>query len=141
MSPAEIIAFFPPTPLCLTHLGAASYAVPVRAWLLGKCYEAFRARYWSENLNTWTIRWECRDFARAFACFAQECWALTEAFTSDDGMAVGEIWFIPDARKPAEGHAICPIFTENGLEFLEPQTGQLWPITPAQFYSRYFLRF
>lgn len=141
MTRPELLAFFPTTPLCPTHLGAASYAVPTLKWIQGPCYEAFRARYWAENLDKWIVRWECRDFARAFACFAQECWATTQGGTADDGLSIGEIWFIPSAAKPIEGHAICPIVCDQGLVFLEPQTGQLWPITPEQFASRFFLRF
>lgn len=141
MTRDEIAAWFPANWTCLTNFGALTYAVPTLAWIQGPCYAAFRNRYWAENLSRWTVRWECRDFARAFACFAQECWATTQAASLEDGVAVGEIWFRPDPNDLTKGHAICPIFTENGLQYLEPQTGKLWPMSPEQLASRYFLRF
>jgi hypothetical protein len=140
MTRDEIQAFFA-FDAPLPHFGANSYAVPSLAWLTGPFWSFFRARLWNENLDKWQVRFECRDFARAYAAAALECWALTQGGTADDGLAVGEIWFIPNAAKPNEGHAICPVFTEHGLQFIEPQTGQLYPMTAAQISSRYFLRF
>ena len=137
MTRDELAAFLPDTPRCVTHLGAASYAVPTADWIVMHCWPAFHARYWSEDLDKWVLRWECRDFARAFACFAQECWALTVGGTEDDGIAVGEIWYPPT---PATGHAINPCITDQGLIFIEPQTGQQCYPTSEQVASRYFLR-
>ncbi len=137
MTQSEISAFFPGRS---PYFGALNYAVPTRAWLQGPFWDFFKARFWSEDLDKWKFRWECRDFARAYACAAQECWASTAGGPDSDALAVGEIWFIPDASK-ADGHAICPVFTEHGLEFIEPQTGQLCPITPEQLSSSYFRRF
>ena len=139
MTRDETTAFLPGTIACPTHLGAASYAVPTLDWLQAKCWPAFRSRLWSENLDKWIVRWECRDFARAFACFALECWATSALLPSlDDGLSVGEIWF---RLTPTTGHAICPAITDQGLVFIEPQTGQLCTLTPEQLSSRYFLRF
>jgi hypothetical protein len=148
MTRAELAAFFPAngTPL---HTGAQSYAVPTLAWLRGPCFDAFRARYWQADLAKWQFRWECRDFAAAFRLFAVECWARTPALNSQlsaissesDGIAVGELWFLPDPLNAAQGHAICPVICDQGLQFIEPQTGLLAPCSPAQLASRYFLRF
>lgn len=140
MTREELQAFFP-FDAPLPHFGASSYAVPTLAWLQGDLWKFFKARLWSENLDTWKVRWECRDFARAYACSALECWADTPGANPDDGLAVGEVWFIPDPTQPSSGHAICPVITENGLQFIEPQTGQLYPMTAAQLSTRYFLRF
>jgi hypothetical protein len=138
---AELNAFFPFTWGAPVNMGAASYAVPTLAWLRGPFYDAFRQRYWDENLQKWKKRWECRDFASAYRIMAIECWATSEQVVSeDDGLAVGEIWFRPSPENPL-GHAINPVFTENGLQYIDPQTNQLWDLTPAQFASRYYLRF
>lgn len=139
MTRAEIAAFFQWG--AQPYFGASTYAVPTLAWLQGPCWQGFRARLWGENLDRWQVRWQCRDFARAYATFALECWATTQTVSGDDGLAVGEMWFTPDAAQPLDGHAICPVITDQGLQYIEPQTGALWPITPAQFSSRYFLRF
>jgi len=124
--------------------GASAFACPTLGWLRGPFWAFFRSRYWAIDLDKWKFRWECRDFARAYACAAQECWASTKASgTADesDACAVGEIWFLPDSANPLLGHAICPVFTDHGLQFIEPQTGQLYPMSAAQIQSRYFLRF
>jgi hypothetical protein len=143
MTRAELVAFLPWNG-ALPHLGAGSYAVPTLAWLQGPCYAAFRSRYWTENLDKWTFRWECRDFAAAFRLFAIECWATSTGVTTpanDDGLSVGEMWFLPDPTNPNSGHAICPVICDRGLQFIEPQTGQLFPCSDAQLASRFFLRF
>lgn len=141
MTRGELIAFAPSINGCSANFGALTYAVPTLNWLQGPCWEFFRARLWSENLDKWQVRWECRDFARAFACCALECWAKTVGGTDDDGLAVGEIWFLPDRRAQAmAGHAVCPAITDGGLIWLDPQNGQLWPFTPSEFASRYYLR-
>jgi hypothetical protein len=136
----ELCAFLPFNG-AMPSMGAASYAVPTLAWLQGPCYAAFRSRYWAENLDKWTFRWACRDFAAAFRLFSVECWATTVAKSEDDGISVGEMWFLPDPAHPLVGHAICPVICDRGLQFIEPQTGQLYPCSDAQFSSRFFLRF
>lgn len=139
MTRAEILAFFPPAGvLGSPNLGGLEYAVPTLAWLQGPFWDFFKGRYWSTNSDKWKFRWECRDFARAYACAAQECWGDTAGGDpAVDALAVGEMWFHPDT---ATGHAICPVITENGLQFIEPQTGLLCTVTPEQFSSRYFCR-
>lgn len=140
MTRDEIQAFFP-LPGPPINFGAMDFEVAALGWFQSKAWPAFRVRLWNENLDKWIVRWECRDFARAFACFCLECWATTNGVNStSDGLAIGEIWFIPDATVNA-GHAICPVFTETGLQFIEPQTGLVYPMTAQQMASRYFLRF
>lgn len=73
---------------------------------------------------------------------AQECWARTQGGTGDDGLAVGEIWFLPDKRTNLyEGHAICPVITDEGRGYIDPQNNTLWDVSPTEFESRYLLRF
>lgn len=140
MTRAEIKAFFPL--LVFPNFGGLNYAVPTLAWLLGPCRDAFRARLFDAGLMSWKVRWECRDFARAFACFAQEANALTPGGPAGcDALAVGEIWFKPDGSAAGLGHAICPCITDHGLVFIEPQTGAVRPMSPAEIQSTYFLRF
>lgn len=144
MTRAEIQAFFPGLPI---NFGGLNFAVPTVAWLQGPCYEYFRARYWSLDLDKWQFRWECRDFARAFAVCAHECHALTPGAPAEaDALAVGEFWFTPDTSvlaNPAapQGHAINACLTDQGLIYIEPQTGKLWPLTQNEFLRRYFVRF
>jgi hypothetical protein len=142
MTPAEIALFFPAprTLLALPHFSANDYAVPTLEWLQGPFWDFFKTRYWATDSDKWKFRWECRDFARAYACAAQECWgnSAPDQAAESDALAVGEFWFNPE---PGKGHAICPAFTEQGLVFIDPQTNALCALTTEQYSSRYFLRF
>ena len=117
--------------------GGANYAPPTLAWLQGPFYDFFEGRLWNDSLKTWIVKWECRDFARAYACYAQECNALTPNTPGGaDILAVGEVWFCPDLDRygtklggsvpgtPAdEGHAINMALVETGWVFWS----HLWP--------------
>ncbi len=142
MTRAELLAFLPATDNCPTLLGGSSFAVPTLRWLQGTFWQLFHARLWDTNNDKWKVRWACRDFARRYASLAQECWADTTGGTDDDSIAVGEIWFLPDNRPLAnEGHAVCPIFVDGGLKFIDPQSNLLWPMSPTELASRYMVRF
>ena len=134
--------------------GGSNYAAPTLAWLQGTFYDFFRARLWSDSLQAWVVKWECRDFARAYACYAQECNALTPATPGGaDILTVGEVWFIPDADRygvnagqlagtpSGGGHAINLALVETGWVFIDPQVNLLWQMTEAELKSIYFLRF
>lgn len=141
MTRDEIAAFFP-APGRAPDFGAMNYAVPTLAWLQGPLWDFFKARLWNENLDKWQTRWECRDFTLMYMAAARECWALTPGNDTSDAPAVGDIWFRPYWLDPTQpGHSIAPVFTENGLQFIDPQNNTLWPMSPGQFSSRYFLRF
>lgn len=142
MTRQEIQAFFPPS--YSMHFGGLVYAVPTLAWLTGPAYAAFKAKYFQDDILAWTVKWECRDFARAFACFCQELNALTSGTPENaDALAVGEFWFIPDGAPPGAGHAICPAITDQGLVFLDPQIiepGKVRPTSPNEILRGSFLR-
>lgn len=140
MNRAAILEFFPPKWNAPTHLGAASYAVPTLAWLRGPFWEFFRGDLWDRDLEKWRVRWSCREFARAYASKAAECWAKTQA-GDDDGLSVGEFWFDPASTADADGHAINCCVVDTGRVFIDPQNNTLWPITPTEFESRFMVRF
>ena len=135
-------------------VGGSNYAAPTLAWLQGTFYDFFKGRLWNDDLQAWAVKWECRDFARAYACYAQECNALTPATPGGaDILAVGEVWFIPDADRygalPGQlagtpngaGHAINIALVETGWTFIDPQANIVWQMTEAELRSIYFLRF
>ena len=134
--------------------GGADYELPTLAWAQGTFYDFFRQRLGSDNLQTWIVKWECRDFARAYASMAQECNARTPNTPGGaDILSIGEVWFIPDASRygtlPGQlagtfdggGHAINMLLTEQGWVFIDPQTNVVWQMTEAELRSIYFLRF
>lgn len=143
MTTLELIAFFPGQ----SHLFIAGdrYATPTLEYLQGPFYTSYRAWLYSLSLDTWTNPWECRDFARAYATWAQVCNAKTPIEPiGTSALAVGEQWFEVDAEHynyPRGGHAICPVVTENGVQYIDPQTNLLWQMSPSELLSVRFLRF
>ena len=141
MTQTEILAFFPPNGEQF-KFGAGEYAVPTLNWLTTTYWDFFKGRLWNDNLGTWATRWECRDFASLYRILAVECWALTrDQSVTSDGLAVGEMWFIPNPAVPGAGHAQNPVITDQGLVIIEPQTGLPCPATLVRLQSRYMLRF
>lgn len=141
MTRPELLEFYPAKMGTLTLMGAGSYAVPTLAWLQGPFWDFFRAELWDRDLSNWKVRWTCRDFARRYASLAQECWAATAGGTTDDGVAVGELWFTPHNSPPGIGHAICPAVTDQGRVYIDPQSNLKCTLSPEEYESRYFLRF
>jgi hypothetical protein len=138
MTRAEIAAFFPGKQI---HFGCVNYEVPTLDWVQNVAWPAFRDWLFANGLDKWAERFECRDFARMFAAFCVMCWARTKTVAStSDGVSIGEIWFVPDPTDLTSGHAICPLLCDQGLVFIEPQTGAVYPMTQAQINSCYFLR-
>jgi hypothetical protein len=125
---------------CPVYIGGANYAKPTLAWLQGDFYAAFRAGLWNHDLDAWAVRWECRDFTRAYACEAQKANALTlKTPTGEDAVGVGEIWFRPGGL--TVGHAINAAFPEQGLTFIDPQNNNVWQMSTVELASIYYVRF
>lgn len=125
----------------LPNFGTDNYALPETAWLTGPFWDFYKAQLWNADVDNWQVKWECRDFARAYACLAQLCNARTAvSHTGMSALAVGEFWYNPGGN-PAEGHAINACFTEHGLTFIEPQTGAPVTLCQAEISSCYFCRF
>lgn len=136
MTRPELLAFFPGHTV---RLGCENYEVTTLDWVQNKAWPAFRDWLFGMGCDKWTTRFECRDFARMFSAFCVVLWANTRMVgSSSDGVSVGEIWFNP---APGTGHAVCPVICDQGLVFVEPQTGAVYPLTPGQLASAYFLRF
>ena len=135
MTQQEIRAFFPVGEI---HFGADNYHVPTLAWLQGPFYEAFHTDLWNNALDTWQVRWECRDFARHYASLAMKCWALTKDPSQDDALAIGEFWHKPT---PSTAHAINACITDQGLVFIDPQNNSICQLSAEQLQSCFFLRF
>lgn len=139
MTRQELGAFCPPG--VAVDFGGLKYAVPTLARLTGSCYAAFKKRLFDEDLQVWKVKWQCRDFVRAFACFVQECNADTQNTPDgDDACAVGEFWFYPDGNPPGLGHAVCICVTDEGLKFLDPQTNLVRIMSETELLSCAFLR-
>lgn len=116
-----------------------SYATPTLHWLQGLFWEWFRAARWSHNLDRWTRKNDCDNFARAYAQAAQDCHAGSHG-SDAEALAVGEYFY---QKAGAGGHAIVAAFVGDPAElvFIEPQSNQLLDLTPAERASAFFVRF
>lgn len=136
ITPAQIRLAFPG---CRHVLAPdARYQAPTLVWLRGPFWEWFRKERWAANLDKWTRRNDCDNFARAYAQAAQDCHALTTAGT-EEGLAVGEVFY---TKAGAGGHAIVTAFVGDAAPiFIEPQNNAVLPLTPDELSSVFFVRF
>lgn len=113
-----------------------SYAAPTLRWLQGAFWDSFQADRFAK-VGRYTRKNDCDNWARAYAQHAQDCHAQT-AGTEAEALAVGEFFY---TRSDGTAHAICAALTEQGLTFIEPQTGAALTLTPAEIMSCTFARF
>lgn len=107
-----------------------TYAKPTNSWLFDKFYPWFKAHRWSGSLHRWSRKNDCDNFARAFCTYAQDAHARTSG-NDAEALAVGE--FCYHASSNVQGpHAIVCAVTEDGLIFIEPQTGERLNLTPQE---------
>lgn len=142
MTRLELSDYLPPYLADVAKFGGMVYASPTRAWVEGPFYDYLKKLLWNFGEDTWAVKWQCRDFARAYATFAQ----LANAQTPDspkgiDALSIGEIWFHPDHNAPGDDHAINIIVADRACFFIDPQTGLEWAMSTAEIASVSFLRF
>ena len=104
------------------YYGDTAYAV-VRADAIPGLYEHFRSVLSSEGFVKWDSKVDCNHFASLFVALSQLKFARA-AFHSEtkaQTLAMAEYWYLlPDGS----GHAVVKIDTDQGIKYLEPQTGK-----------------
>lgn len=118
-------------------VGDGSYAMPTSSWLFGKFKSWYFTMLGALKSSGYSAQWDCDDFASIFRVMAQICHAQTRT-RPEEGIAVGELFYMMDS---GGGHAICCAFTENGLIFIEPQTGEQLKLSATELQSVSFVRF
>lgn len=108
----------------------ADYDRPTTKWLTNSFYTWFKNTRWEGDLSKWTRKNDCDNFARAFCTFAQDAHALSTG--SAEGLAVGEFCYVANSARVKGPHAIVVAFTELGMIFIEPQTGEQITLTPEE---------
>jgi hypothetical protein len=95
-------------------------------------YENFRDMLSKQGLVKWDARYDCNHFAALYVALAQSQFAVAtwSSETKAQTLALAEIWYRPTPGP--YGHAIVGAFTERGLIFIEPQTGQELQLTAEQ---------
>ena len=104
------------------YYGDRAYAV-VRVEAIPGLYEHFRSVLSSEGFIRWDSKVDCNHFATLFVALSQLKFARA-AFHSEtkaQTLAMAEYWYLlPDGS----AHALVKIDTDQGIKYLEPQTGK-----------------
>ena len=143
MTRSDIIQAFAKWPnVQQPFFGGLIYDCPSKDYMEGVFYASFRAWLGQEGVLDWTIPWECRDFARAYATLAQVANSKNASRPNNaDACAVGEVWFHPDSQPVFSDHAINVMIIDGKLIFIDPQNNTEWPMSETEMQSITFLRF
>ena len=136
MTQSEIRSFFPSW--IAPFFYDVDYAKPTSDWLLNEFGPWFRKNRWKKDLDKWSRRNDCDNTARSYCVAAQDAHAKGDS--QAEAIAVGEFCYI--ATTHVQGaHAIVCAFTEEGLIFIEPQTGQRLALIPTEIQSCFRVSF
>lgn len=117
-----------------TFYGSSQYAV-VKVAALPGIYDDFRDVLGDIGIVNWDTRFDCNWFASLYistanAHFASAAW---HSETPAQSLALGEFWY---HRDQGGWHAIVTAVTDQGVVFIEPQTGRLVKLTAGERQSR-----
>ena len=118
------------------YCGDAAYA-EVRAAELPAIYADFRKAIFEQGVTKWDERFDCNHFAAYMVARAQAKFYLDNfhSRTQAQTLAIGVVWYV---ASPGKAHAVVAAFTESGLIFIEPQTGQRVDVNPQSAYLKVF---
>jgi hypothetical protein len=117
-----------------------TYARPTNDWLFNEFWPWFRKERRAVGVGQWTRRNDCDNFARAYCVFAQDAHAAHSDGAGAEAVAVGEFCYVGSSHV-TRPHAIVCAFTEDGLIFIEPQTGQRLALTPQEILTCFHAAF
>ena len=148
MTPGDLQSALRASNIFATGFGGANYACPTVAWLTGPCYNGFRQQLFSAGITAWMTGFNCRMFTLACLVYADACDALTvNAAPGTDTLAIGSFWFVPGPERftglnpplagtySGEGHAVIVALTDDGIKFMDPQSGTIWDMTQGELNS------
>lgn len=126
----------------VTNFGKFNYAEVNSEWLKW-CYPKFKSKIGEGSFGVlnWDDKSQCTYFTTAFEEFAQRTYFAHafHDFIKAPGIAVAAFWYNP--APTGDGHALILVFTENGRQFFEPQTGKFLQLTNEQIKSAYLIKF
>lgn len=122
------------------------YEVVDYDWLIKSYHDIFWNRMFAEGITKWDPRANCAVFTEEYVGGLQRAYYRDHFQSSGTAlrMAVGEMWYIPDAARPDLGHAVVVAMTNRGIVYLEPQSRaapKVLSLTAAQLDSRYLRKF
>lgn len=122
------------------HVADNAYAEVSAEWLR-EFYQDFRKTLFREGVTKWDATFDCDNFASLYVGLANLRFfvASFHSATTAQSLALAEYWYRQGGDGPA--HAVVHALTNRGPIFIEPQSGSLLPLTPAEQASRLFVKF
>lgn len=115
----------------------ATYA-EVNLDALPEYYNWFRDKLDLLGIGRGQTRFDCDNFASLYTDLAQVRFYQAQweaaAVPKAEALAVGSFWYRPGCR--AEGHAINCILTQQGVVYVEPQTGEIIRLTMGEILTK-----
>ncbi len=136
MTNAELRTYLPPG--APVYFADATYAKPTLSWLKKQFWTWYQGFRWEMNLNKWTRKNDCDNFARSYAQAAQDCHSLSQDPGDNEGLAVGEFWY---HKKTGGAHAVIIAVTDQGRIFIEPQNNEQLVLTESEISTCFYARF
>jgi hypothetical protein len=117
-----------------------SYALVNRKWIKS-FYNEWREDLFKKGVIRWDDKFDCNKFAASFCAAAQIAYFNSSYGDSSkpQALAIGEIWYYPAYNQ--RPHAIVCAIADDGVIFLEPQTGEELKLLPIELSSIFFKRF
>jgi len=117
--------------------GDSEYAL-VSKQGLQEYYKEFRSELFRKGVVKWDERFDCNHFAGYYIELAQIKFYLSNFHSSSKAqtLAIGTFWYLPDHAR-GQGHAIVAALTDQGVVFLDPQTGLFTVLTVTELQSAY----
>lgn len=118
-----------------------NYVCPSRKWV--KNYYGWYWRICKQMNLSWSPDYDCDDFARLAAAYAQIAHSTTKwngVGVKPEGLAFGEFFY--KRKKDGEAHAINLVLVENAeMSWWEPQTGRELKLNREEIVSCFYVRF
>jgi hypothetical protein len=105
------------------HLADASYVALEREWFYKELYPSLERKLREWGLDDWQRSWDCDDFARELARWAQISHQMASG-AGAEGAGVWEFWFAqdpPNRQMHAIDVALLRLGDSASLHFVEPQ--------------------
>lgn len=126
-------------PACNIYISDQSWNLPTIKWVTGKYSSYYRSKLFGWGLWKWKPDYDCDNFARHFAAFAQTSHAKTNKIEKAEGLTIGEFWY---RDENVGGHAINIVISDK-VYFIEPQRSKcnIVKLTEKEIQSCMFCRF
>lgn len=117
----------------------ATYAVATLAWYKATLYPYMVSQLNASGIFQWKEKFDCDNWSASFCYWARVCHACSKMPGSvAEGMGCGQVSYL---KNGTDGHSIVAVYTEQGLIFIEPQTGAVLILSAEERASIFGIEF